>query len=199
MNTRTLKFAAMALMPAAILAFTSCSTTPEGEGKADVIETKDGAMIVETFTTTATVTAINAAKRKLTLVSPDGAKTTYKAGPEVVNFSQIRIGDRVKATVTEEVAVFLRKDGVPPRAGVGAAIGLAVKGAKPGAMMADTQEVFVKIVAIDANHHKVTLQFADGKTKKLKVGKKVDLTNVKPGDNVVVQVSEALAILVEKP
>ena len=198
MKTNTPKIATLALLAAAMLAFTSCSTMPERPAEADVIETKGGAIIVETFTTTATVTAIDASKRKVTLVSPDGAKTTYKAGPKV-NFGHVRIGDRVKATVTEEVAVFLRKDSAPPSAGVGAAIGVAVKGAKPGGMMAETQKVTARMVAVDAKQRKVTLQFADGRTKKLKVGKQVNLANVKPGDNVVVQVTEALVILVEKP
>jgi hypothetical protein len=62
---------------------------------------------VDTFTTTTTVTGIDTAKRTVTLVSPGGSKSTYKAGPEVVNFAQIQIGDQVEATVTEEVAIFI--------------------------------------------------------------------------------------------
>ena len=50
---------------------------------------------------TATVTGIDAASRKVTLVTPEGKKTTVKCGPEVINFDQIRVGDQLKVTVTE--------------------------------------------------------------------------------------------------
>jgi hypothetical protein len=189
-------------MPAAMLALTSCSTKPTeptGQQEITMIETKDGAAIIDTFTMTAKVTAIDATKRKLTLTTPDGKRATYKAGPDVINFNQIKIGDQVKAMVTEELAVFLRKDGTPPSVGEAGAVALAPKGAKPGVLMADTVELTAQITAIDAKSRKATLQFVDGSTKQLKVGKDADLTRVKPGDAVTVRVTEALALLVEKP
>ncbi|MGH8760312.1 MAG: hypothetical protein ACREVW_12480, partial [Burkholderiales bacterium] len=149
-------------------------------------------------TTTATVTGIDTAKRKVTLVSPSGSKSIYKAGPEVVNFAQIRVGDQVKATVTEEVAIFIGS-GAPPSAVAGAGVALAPVGAKPGGVFVETSQVTVKVAAVDAKNHKVTFQLPDGTTKKVKVGKKVDLSTVRPGDNVTMQVSEGLAITVEKP
>jgi translation elongation factor P/translation initiation factor 5A len=75
MNNDIFKLITLALLPAAILTFTACSTMDgvEGVEKTTVIETADGAIIVDTFTTTATVTAIDSAKRKVTLVSPSGS------------------------------------------------------------------------------------------------------------------------------
>ncbi|MCU0788215.1 MAG: hypothetical protein MUC91_08505, partial [Verrucomicrobia bacterium] len=96
----TMKWAACSLIATALLGLTACSTT-EGTEEVDAVETPDGAMIVDTFTTTATVTAINTADRKVTLKTPNGHKTTYKCGPDMVNFSQIAVGDQVKATVSE--------------------------------------------------------------------------------------------------
>ena len=198
MNKNILKLITLALLPAAILTLTSCATTMEGVEEITVIETADGAIIVDTFTTTATVTGIDAAKRKVTLVTPRGSKSTYTAGPEVVNFAQIRIGDQVTATVTEEVAIFIGS-GEPPSAMAGAAVALAPLGAKPGGVIVETLQVTVKVTAVDAKKRKVDFQFPDGTTKVVKVGKKVDLSTVRPGDNVTVQVSEGLAITVEKP
>jgi hypothetical protein len=197
MKRNTLNWAGPALLSAAMLALTSCST-PEGTDQVAAIETPDGAVIVDTFTMTETVTGIDAAKRKLTLVSPNGSKSTYKCGPEVVNFAQIQIGDQVKAKLTEEVAVFIGS-GAPPSAMAGTAVALAPIGAKPGGVMVDTEQVTAKVTAIDSKKHKVTLKFSDGTTKKVKVGKKVDLANVHVGDDVTVQVSEGLALSVEKP
>jgi hypothetical protein len=59
-------------------------------------------------------------------------------------------------------------------------------------------QVTAKVAEVDAKHHKVTLQFADGTFKTVKVGKKVNLGAVPVGTDVTVQVSEGLAIAVEK-
>jgi hypothetical protein len=161
------------------------------------IETPDGAIIVETVNMTATVTAIDRAKRKLKLVSPSGSKSTYKAGPEIVNFDQIQVGDRIKTTVTEEVAVFIGS-GAQPSAMTETTVMIAPAGANPGSLVVDTALVTVKVIDVYAAKHKVTFELPDGTRKKVKVGKKVDLSTVRPGDNVTVQVSEGLAITIEK-
>jgi hypothetical protein len=197
MKRNTCQWAGIGLFTAAMLAFTSCST-PNGTEEVDLIETPDGAVIVDTFTTTATVTAIDAAKRKVTLVFPSGGKTTYKAGPEVVNFSQIQVGDQVKATVTEEVAVFIGR-GAPPSATAAAGVALAPVGAKPGGVFVETEQITAKVTAINAKKHKVTLLFPDGSSKQVKVGKQVNLAAVQLGTDVTLQVSEGLALSVVKP
>jgi hypothetical protein len=196
MKDQTLKCAMASLLPAIMLAFTSCSTI-EGTENVTAVETPDGAIIVDTFSASATVTSLDEAKRKVTLEFPDHLKTTYKCGPEVVNFPQIQVGDQVNATVTEEAAIFIGA-GAPPGDIAGAGVALAPVGYKPGGELVDTMQVTAKVTAVDAKHHKVTLQFADGTTKKVKVGKKVDLTAVPLGTDVTVQVSEGVAISVGK-
>jgi hypothetical protein len=196
--TKAISRTGAVLLSAAMFTFTSCSTTMEGEEDVAILETKDGAMVVETLTTTATVTAIDASKRKVTLTTPDGKKNTFKAGKNV-NLGQLQVGDRITASVTEEVAVFLRKPGTPTSAGAGAAVAVAARGNEADVLTAETQEVTAKVTALDAKHHKVTLQFADGTTKTLKVGKKVNLADVKVGEDVTAQVAEAVAIVVQKP
>ena len=201
MKTKILTLAALALTPVAVLTLASCSSTPEGQGATTVAVEQGvpGGTIVETYKVTATVTAVDAASRKVTIVTPDGTKTTFKAGPEVVNFAQIQVGDQVKATLAEQLVVFVRKNGDPANDGTAAAVALAPVGAKPGAVMANTEEVTAKVEAIDLAHHKATLRFPDGKTKTFKVRPDVDLTKAKLGDEVTFRTTEALAILVEKP
>jgi hypothetical protein len=65
--------------------------------------------------------------------------------------------------------------------------------------MATTREVTARITAIDAPHRRVTLQFVDGTKKILTAGKQVNLANVKVGEDLTVQVAEALAIVLQKP
>jgi len=201
MNRNTPKWAGPALLPAALLLFTSCSSTPKGETTtaAAYEEGVPGGVVVETFKTTATVTGIDAPNRKVTFVSPEGKKTIYKAGPEVIYCEHIHIGDQLKVTVAEELVVYLAEKGAPPSAGAAGLVALAPKGAKPGAVMANTVEITAKVKSIDLNSHKATLEFPDGSAKTVAVRKDVDLTQRKVGEEVVIRTTEALAILVEKP
>jgi hypothetical protein len=185
------------LIAAALVALAGCKSQGlSGVEETTLIETPDGAIIVDTFTVTAMVSAIDSATRKVTLVSPDGRKATYKAGPEVVNFGQIRAGDRVKAVLTEEAAVFIGH-GAPPSAMAASGVALAPVGAKPSGVLVDTMQVTARVMAVDAKTRKVTFDLPDGR-KTVKVGKQVDLATVMPGDNVTVQMSEGLTLAVEK-
>ncbi len=199
MNTRlfSLRFAATFVISAALLAMVSCTKTPKGEGEVTIMETPTGVAIVETWRMTATVSAVDPAQRKMTLTSPDGAKTTVKAD-KGVNIDQIKVGDRVSASVTEELAVFLRKTGAPPSVGEGAAVGVATAGANRAMWMADTMQVTAKVTSVDMKNRKVTLQFVDGKSRTMRVGKQVNLANVQVGDDVTVQVTEAIAVDVDR-
>jgi len=109
------------------------------------------------------------------------------------------LDDQVKATVVEQLVVFLRKDGTPPSDGQATTVALAPKGAKPGVLVADTVEVTAKVKSIDLKRHKATLQFSDGKSKTFAVRPDVDLTKAKLGEEVVMRTTEALAIVVERP
>jgi translation elongation factor P/translation initiation factor 5A len=188
---------------AVALVVASCSTTSKPRGEATMTaafqEGVPGGVMVGTYQETATVTAIDAAKRTVTLVGRDGTKTVFKASPEVRNFDQIRVGDQVKATVVEQLVVFLRQNGTPAGDSQASMVALAPKGAKPGVLMADTVEVTATVKAIDLKRHKATLQFPDGKSKTVAVRPDVDLTKVKLGEEVVILTTEAMAIVVERP
>src|SRR5208283_4901113 len=98
MKTKTLKSAAITLLPVAALALTGCWTAPTVLAPASGNPSLVGSMVVvESFKTTATVESIDAAERKIVLKRADGVTTTLKAGPNVVNFDQIKVGDEVKA------------------------------------------------------------------------------------------------------
>jgi len=214
MNTqKKLSWFAMALMPAAILTFTSCSSADKDKGGTEVAVPKGGTetttafveegvpggITVETYKSTATVTSIDPASRKLTLVTPDGTKSKYTAGPEVANFNQIQVGDQVKATLTKQVAVSLLEPGETRSPGQTSAVALAPKGSKPGVVMADTVEATARIEALDLKKRTATLQFPDGKKKTYDVRPDVDMSKAQVGQEVLIRVTEAVAVSVEKP
>jgi hypothetical protein len=194
----------LALLFTALCFLIACTTTsppPPGTASSDaaVKEGVPGGVFVNTVEVSVKVTAIDTAKRKLTLLLPDGEKTTVKVGPEVVNFDQIRSGDLVTATLTEETVVYLDEDGASLPDGTAAMVALAPKGAKPGGLVAETTQVTATVVAIDPANRTATLRFADGSTHTFPVRDDIDLGQRKVGEKVVFLVTEMIAISVEKP
>lgn len=192
------------LLSAGMLTLTSCSSTPtpppdEATTTTAYLQGVPGGVVVETYTMTANVTAVDTTTRTVTLVTSDGKKNKVKCGPEVINFDQIRVGDQLKVTVAEELVAYLAEAGAPPSEGVATVVALAPKGAKPGGITADTIQVTARIAAIDLKRHKATLQFPDGSARTVAVRKDVDLTQRKIGEEVVIRMTEALAISVEQP
>jgi hypothetical protein len=195
--SRQLRIAALVMLP--VVALGACGGNKvQGDTSVAVASGPNGVIAVETFTSTATVTAINTKDRKVTLTFPDGKKTTFKASADMANFGQLNVGDQVNATVTEQAVIALTKNGGPPNAAaVGGAV-LSPIGAKPGGVAVATYEVTATVVAVDASKSKVTLQFADGKPQKLKVGSGVNLSKVQVGDQIVAVVTEGVALTVTK-
>jgi hypothetical protein len=66
--------------------------------------------------------------------------------------------------------------------------------------MVDTVQVTADVEAVDYQKRTITLKGAQGNVRTYKVGDAVQrLNEVKTGDQVVLRVTDALAILVEKP
>jgi hypothetical protein len=193
MNKKFLRMTRVSVLAAALPLFTACSTMETGSG------TEPGAIAVETVEVTATVKAVDRGNRTVTLAGKNGKRVTYKVGKEAVNFDQIKVGDRVRVTATETLAVFLRPQGTPASVGEGAAVALAPKGAMPGGIVATTTEVTARVVSVDAASHHVTLQLPDGSKRTVSVNPSIDLTKVAPGNAVTAQVADAVAISVERP
>jgi Cu/Ag efflux protein CusF len=190
---------------ALILALALVLASYAGQGAANAASTEDQAgppdriIATETTTATATVQAVDPAHRTVTLRRPDGTTSTYQVGEEAVNFDQIRVGDQVKATYVESLAVGIRKTDEPPSAAESQAITRAPKGAMPGGVIVSTTELTARVTGIDAANRTVTVVGPAGNTRTLNVGPDVDLTKVQTGDNVVVRYTEALKIQVERP
>ena len=204
MKMKTLNITALALLPAALFTLTSCSSTstpPPPVGSAVRIYTKGvpGGVVVQTVKMAATVTAIDQAKRKATLLASDGKKFTVQVGPEAVNFDQVRVGDQVIATLTQKVVVSLDDKAASSGEGTASVVARAPKGAQPGGVAAETIQVAGKVIAIDLETRKATLQFEDGSTETFSVRPDVDLSRHKVGERVIFRVTEMIAIWVEKP
>ncbi|HSI35903.1 MAG: hypothetical protein ACAI43_12735 [Phycisphaerae bacterium] len=194
-----------ALLSAALLTLPSCTETPPPPSTEQAASRTykpgvPGSVAVETTTVTANVASVFNSTREVVLDVPGNKRVTVTCGPEVVNFNQIKAGDQVKITYTEQVAVSMASPNDPPDTdGTTGIVALAPKGAQPGAVMAATKQVTATVTAIDMGLHAATLQFPDGTSRTFAVRPDVDLTKRKVGEKVVIRATDAMAIKVEKP
>ena len=175
--------------------------TPGGaEPAAQLIKPGEEGFAIEKATGMAEVTAVDAEKRTVTLKTPEGKTRTINLGKECVNFDQIKVGDKVRATVAEAVAISARKAGeAQPSEEARRVVGLASKGDKRGMLVADTEDVTAQIKSIDTEKRAITLTEADGDTRTVKAGPNLDLSALTAGDQVTLRITQAAAIVVEKP
>ena len=195
-----MKIPSFLLLPLSVLAFASCtSITGETETIVKVEQGVPGAEVIETTTFEATVTGIDTEKRKVTVVSKKGKKLNFVAGPEVLNFEQIRIGDQLKVSLTEEFSVRMAKPGEKVTDELIETVELPKIGAKPGLRTSETVQSSAVISEIDTKKRKVALTFGDGSTEKYPVRDDLDLTKRKVGERVVIRSNEIYEISLAKP
>jgi hypothetical protein len=159
-----------------------------------------GGVTTQTADITATVSAIDYKKRSLTLEDGKGARRTFNIGPEVVNFKEIKKGDKVALEYTQGVVVYLREKGEPTGDDDNAAgvVMTAPEGSKPGAVAVGTTEITAEVTAVNLENHTATLKFPDGVSQEIPVRSDVELSKDQVGREVVMQITTAIAIDVEK-
>jgi len=155
-----------------------------------------GGVVEDTFTAYATVRAIDSKTRQVTLENGQGTKAVFTAPAEVRNFDQLKVGDRVKATLIQRLVVFVDKD-APNGAAHATMIASAPKGAKPGAMVAEAYEIVATVDSIDTANRNATLRFSDGQQVKVLIRPGVDLTQYSAGDKVVIRVTAQLSLIAQ--
>jgi Cu/Ag efflux protein CusF len=108
--------------------------------------TDEGIDVVEVVTATATVEKIDLEKRKVTLLSDDDKKKTYKVDSRVQNLAQVKVGDHLEMSFTEEIAIVVGKSNETPGAASSEQISVAPNGAKFGIVMVETSTMSAQIL-----------------------------------------------------
>jgi Cu/Ag efflux protein CusF len=145
---------------------------------------------------TATVEAIEASSRTITLKKPDGTFVMTVAGPEVKRFSEIKLGDKVNAKYYENVVIRLKRPGeadVDTQKQSATSSGLAL----PGGTKTMQRTVTATITAIDMNAPSITFSGPNNWKYSSKVQDKSALSSVKVGDKVDILWTEALLVSLE--
>ena len=175
-----------------VVASGACATKKKSE--------MPGVVAADVIAFESTVEAIDTQKRTVTLKGLDGTPRTFAVGRDVRNFDQIKPGDKVKVELIEEVALFVRKASEPPAAVAATAVGVAPKGQKPGLVTVDTVQISGNVEAIDYQKRTITLRGPQGNLVTYKVDESAKrFSDVKKGEQVVLRITEAVAIVVTKP
>jgi len=147
----------------------------------------------EMKTETATVEAIEAESRTITLKRSDGTFVTTIAGPDVKRFAEVKVGDTVNARYYETVVVRVKRPGEPET-------NSTVKGTTgseqvlPGGTKARQRTITATISAIDMNMPSITFTGPNGWNYSSKVQDLEALAKVKVGDKVEIVWTEAVLV-----
>lgn len=149
-------------------------------------------------TATATIVAIDATARALTLKSESGEEDTFKCGPEVKRFNELKVGDKVTMTYYESMVFQVRKPGEASNPITDSAAMKRAKSALPGGTLSAQQTTTVTVKAVDPSVPSITLVTADGRTVTRKIEDKKNLEGVQPGDRIDITYTQAVLTSVQR-
>jgi hypothetical protein len=147
----------------------------------------------------ATIQAIDKDARTVTLVTEDGQSKTIDVPESVKAFKNLTTGQKVNVGYFESLAVAVRKPGEKTagnEASESTTTTPAGAGQGPGRMTTRRLTMTAEITDIDVKNNQVTLRDSEGKTRTVDVqdpGMREKLSTFKPGDNVEVTYTEAIA------
>lgn len=152
--------------------------------------------IAETVKAEATITAIDKATRNITLKGPQGSEFTLKAGPEVKNFDQMKVGDLVTVEYVRALVLELKKGGglIVQRTDQAGAVG-AKPGERPAGAVGVEVKVMADVIAVNAATQTVTLK-GPKQTVELKIPDAGQFKRISKGDQIEATYAEAMAIAV---
>ena len=192
-----LKFVVLSVALVAGASVPAFAQKPAATGET-VMETSPGkGTVASVVKVTASVEAIDAAKRTITLKGPEGKVVTITAGPEVKNFDQIKVGDFLVVRYIEALSLELKKGGTALRQRTDRDMGVAAKpGERPAGAVGTQTTVVADVIAVDPKKQVVTLRGPE-RTVDLKLRDPEQFKLVKVGDQVEATFTEAAAISVE--
>ncbi|MDF3889053.1 MULTISPECIES: hypothetical protein [Cupriavidus] len=182
----------------AALAVMAGSAMAQPETKVDVAKAPGQVTVGGVTSVTATVTAIDAATRTVSLKDKKGKVTSLVVGEEARNFDQLKVGDVVTVDYKEAMTLTLKKEGRGKSSiNESTTMNRSEPGAKPGGTAGREVTVLADVVAVNTKTKMVTLKGPKGNTLDLKVDDPAQLKDIKKGDQVEAVYTEALAISVK--
>jgi hypothetical protein len=154
--------------------------TVQPKGPPRVIEK---GVVVESVLSPATVQSVDPRTRVIVMqAGGDAQPHAYRAGVKLPGFDRVTARDKVRATVTQELTVYVSKDGRSPDLDGGPA----------------TRVPDAKVLSVDTSYRLLTLQYPNGRTETYKVGLEVKLKEMVAGDDVMIQPLEIVSLKLRK-
>jgi Cu/Ag efflux protein CusF len=185
------------LIAAAVMSIAAGTALAQTGGMSAVKSEPGKVSMAEAISATASVEAVDKAKRLITLKGPQGNSFVVQAGPEVKNFDQIKVGDLVIVKFVEALTLELKPGGGQIRERIEREnMASAKPGDPPAAVAGRTVTVIADVIGIDAAKQTVKLR-GPKRTVDLKVRDPNQLKLIKVGDQVEATFTEAVAVSVE--
>ncbi len=160
-------------------------------------QTKKPVTHTKSVTAQATIEAIDAPNRIITLKGPRGNLVEVYATDKVKRFDALKVGDVVTATYSESIAMTLRKPGeaAPPKQ----MSGTNMREGKPGAASTHEKTVTVSVESVDKTVPSLTVKASDGKIHSFLVRDVKNLDGVNVGDKIDVTYTQGLLVKADPP
>ena len=173
------------LLAALIAAVPVLASAQQAAKAATVIEKEKGAVTVaDAVELQVVVTALDKNTRAVTVQEPNGKVMAFTAGPQIKNFSKIKIGDLVTLSYIAALGLELKKGGGRLRENIESDQTTRTKpGEKPSAGRLRTVNVIADVTAVDAGAGTITLR-GPQRSVDLVVKDKDLLKDVRAGDQV---------------
>jgi hypothetical protein len=150
----------------------------------------------------ATITAIDLAKREVTLKKPSGEQITLTVDERVKRLNEMKVGDKVTADYYVAYAAELRAPTAEEKANPLVVLQQTAKapaGTEPAGGALRVLRAVVTVEGIDRPTKMVTVKGPGGTLFAVESANPDNLAKIKVGDSIVVVYAEALAVTLEKP
>ena len=143
----------------------------------------------------AVVTKVDSKTRTVTLKDKDGTVTNFVAGPEIKNFPQIKVGDRL--TVTHELAVVIEllkvnNQGIRSEVQTTSQTS-APLGSKPASVISNTTTIIATVIGIDRQKLTISVKGTKGKPDIYRIKNAALLKDIAVNDEVKIVLYDAMA------
>jgi hypothetical protein len=171
----------------------------EGSPAASPPESKpEGVVSATVITTHGKIVKVSKARKQVTLELPGGQEVTIDVR-NPYNLNAAKVGEPFVARYYEIVTIRKKKSGENvPGASLSGGIATARPGGNPGAVGEMDVRIVVTVDAINEANGTVTVKAADGTSETVKARDPRNLKRLKVGDQLVVGVSRAIGIALEK-
>ncbi len=144
------------------------------------------------------ITAINKSTREVTVTGADGSSVDIVAGPDIRNFSQLKVGDQVALDYRAAVALELEPAGSAPLGATASQSRTVPKrGSIPGGARSNTISLVTEVAAVNPERGTIALRGESGNTQLIAVERpdlRAKLPSVKRGDLLRISYTQAVAL-----